>query len=152
MTQFAYVAKEIWDMAAPGLWHHPCGFGTLGYALPAAIGGKVGVGDKPVVAIAGDYGFQYTLQELGTAAELGKPLPILLWDNEMLKEIEASMASAQIAPTAVKALNPDFGKLAEANGIGYVKPNDLAGLQQAVQEALRAEGPVLVHMTPEIAV
>jgi len=148
MTQFAYVAKEIWDMAAPGLWHHPCGFGTLGYALPAAIGGKVGVGDQPVVAIAGDYGFQYTLQELGTAAELGPPLPILLWDNEMLKEIEASMASAQIAPVAVKAFNPAFDKLAEAYGIGYVKPGDLDALKSAVQAALKAEGPVLIHMTP----
>ncbi len=42
MTQFAYVAKEVWDMESPGLWHHPCGFGTLGYALPAAIGGQGG--------------------------------------------------------------------------------------------------------------
>ena len=41
MTQFAYASKEIWDMSRPGHWHHPYGFGTLGYALPAAIGGAV---------------------------------------------------------------------------------------------------------------
>ncbi|NNK78285.1 MAG: acetolactate synthase isozyme1 large subunit, partial [Litoreibacter sp.] len=69
MTQFAYVAKEVYPMDRPGHWHHPYGFGTLGYALPAAIGGKIGRGAKPVIAIAGDYGFQYTLQELGTAVE-----------------------------------------------------------------------------------
>lgn len=148
MTQFAYVAKEVWDMAAPGLWHHPTGFGTLGYALPAAIGGKVGAGDRPVVAIAGDYGFQYTLQELGTAAELGLSLPILLWDNAMLKEIEASMASAQIAPVAIKALNPDFGTLAAAYGIGYARPESLPDLQRAVKDALGRPGPTLIHMTP----
>ncbi|MCG6903114.1 MAG: 5-guanidino-2-oxopentanoate decarboxylase [Rhodobacter sp.] len=150
MTQFAYVAKEVWDMPAPGLWHHPCGFGTLGYALPAAIGGKVGVGGQPVVAIAGDYGFQYTLQELGTAAELGLSLPILLWDNGMLKEIEACMTGSQIAPVAVQALNPDFGTLAAAYGIGYAKPATLADLQARVGAALTADMPTIIHMTPEI--
>jgi len=148
MTQFAYVAKEVWDMDAPGLWHHPCGFGTLGYALPAAIGGKVGMGDRPVVAIAGDYGFQYTIQELGTASELGLSLPILLWDNEMLKEIEASMAGSQIAPVAVKAFNPDFEKLAAAYGIAYAKPDGPEGFEAAIRAALAAQGPTIVHMTP----
>lgn len=151
MTQFAYTAKEVWDMPAPGQWHHPCGFGTLGYALPAAIGGKTGAGDRPVIAIAGDYGFQYTCQELGTAAELGQSLPILLWDNGMLKEIEASMQSAQIAPVAVRAKNPDFGKLAAAYGIGYACPDDLAALKDAVAEALSAMGPTLIRMTPALS-
>ena len=54
MTQFAYVAKEVVDLKLPGRWHHPYGFGTLGYALPAAIGGKVADPDSPVLAIAGD--------------------------------------------------------------------------------------------------
>ncbi len=148
MTQFAYTAKEVWGMPAPGLWHHPYGFGTLGYALPAAIGGKFGLPDRPVVAIAGDYGFQYTMQELGTAAELGLPLTILLWDNDGLKEIEASMTASQIAPVAVTAKNPDFGALARAYGLGYARPDGLAGLQAAVTEALSATGPVLIHMTP----
>ena len=62
-------------MDRPGHWHHPTGFGTLGYALPAAIGGKIGRGDLPVLAIAGDYGFQYTVQELAVAVELELSLP-----------------------------------------------------------------------------
>ena len=69
MTQFAYLAKEIWDMKKPNHWHHPYGFGTLGYALPAAIGGCIARPNMPTLAIAGDYGFQYTIQELGTAVE-----------------------------------------------------------------------------------
>ena len=150
MTQFAYVANEVWDRDAPGLWHHPTGFGTLGYALPAAIGGKVGLRDRPVVAIAGDYGFQYTIQELGTAVELDLPLPILLWDNTMLKEIELSMSTAQIAPVAVQALNPDFGKLAEAYGAGYVRPATFPELRTSVTDALAAAGPTLIHMTPAL--
>ncbi|WP_343116836.1 5-guanidino-2-oxopentanoate decarboxylase [Ostreiculturibacter nitratireducens] len=151
MTQFAYVAKEVWDMPAPGLWHHPFGFGTLGYALPAAIGGKIGRPENPVIAVAGDYGFQYTIQELGTAVELGLPLPILLWDNGKLKEIEESMQRAQIAPNAVIARNPDFLALARAYGARAERPASLSGLCDAVLRALRADGPTLIHMTPDLA-
>lgn len=151
MTQFAYAGKEVWDMSAPGLWHHPTGFGTLGYALPAAIGGKIGAGDQPVVAIAGDYGFQYTLQELGVAVELGLCLPIILWDNGKLKEIEDCMVNSQIAPNAVVAQNPDFCKLAEAYGAASARPGTLAEMQAAVGAALDCDGPTLIHVTAGIA-
>ncbi|MDF1727898.1 MAG: 5-guanidino-2-oxopentanoate decarboxylase [Sulfitobacter sp.] len=150
MTQFAYVAKEIWDMDQPGHWHHPYGFGTLGYATPAAIGGAIARPGRPTLAIIGDYGFHYTMQELGVAVELGLPLPILLWDNGKLKEIEDSMTRAQIAPNAVVARNPDFVKLAEAFGAAGVKPRTLAEMQQAVRAAFTAEGPTLIHLTPDV--
>ena len=145
MTQFAYVAKELYQMEKPGHWHHPFGFGTLGYALPAAIGGKLARPNQPVVAIAGDYGFQYTIQELGVAAEFGLSLPIVLWDNGKLKEIEDSMVQSQIAPNAVVAKNPDFGKLAEAYGIGYTKPKSPEEFEAALVSALlnRGESPYL---------
>jgi 5-guanidino-2-oxopentanoate decarboxylase len=150
MTQFAYVAKEVWDMPAPGLWHHPYGFGTLGYALPAAIGGKIGAPSEPVIAIAGDYGFQYSLQELGVAVELGLSLPIILWDNGKLKEIEDSMVASQIAPNAVVARNPDFSALATAYGAVAAKPQTLGDLSREVDAALNRAGPTLIHVTPDI--
>ena len=150
MTQFAYVAKEVWDMDRSGHWHHPYGFGTLGYALPAAIGGAVGRRGQPTLAIAGDYGFQYTVQELGTAVELGLPLPIILWDNGKLKEIEDSMTAAQIAPNAVIAHNPDFCKLAEAYGAYSARPSTLEEMAETVQAAFSADGPTLIHITPDI--
>ncbi len=148
MTQFAYVAKEIYPLQEPGLWHHPYGFGTLGYALPAAIGGKIACPDRCVLAIAGDYGFQYTMQELGVAAELELSLPIILWDNGKLKEIEDAMVKSQIAPNAVVAKNPDFGLLARAYGIGYLAPENPASFALALQEALTTSGPVLIHISP----
>ncbi len=150
MTQFAYVATEIWDMPQSGHWHHPCGFGTLGYALPAAIGGAVARRGKPTICIAGDYGFQYTLQELGTAVELGLPLPILLWDNAKLKEIEDSMVRSQIAPNAVIAHNPDFCALARAYGAYADAPESLDALVKAVGKALAADRPTLIYMTPSL--
>jgi 5-guanidino-2-oxopentanoate decarboxylase len=151
MTQFAYAAKEVYPMDRPGHWHHPYGFGTLGYALPAAIGGKIGLGDQPVIAIAGDYGFQYTLQELAVAVELELTLPIIIWDNGKLGEIEDGMVSAQIAPNAVIQRNPDFCKLAEAYGAAAIAPTDLASFQQAIKDALATKGPTIIHVKSDIA-
>ncbi|WP_299670445.1 thiamine pyrophosphate-binding protein [uncultured Roseobacter sp.] len=151
MTQLAYVAKEVWDMDRACHWHHPYGFGTLGYATPAAIGGAVARRGQPTMAIIGDYGFHYTMQELGVAVELGLSLPILLWDNAKLKEIEESMVRAQIAPNAVIARNPDFCKLAEAFGAHAAAPKSMEALQNAVTEAFTAQGPTLIHITSDLS-
>ncbi|WP_101065375.1 5-guanidino-2-oxopentanoate decarboxylase [Roseovarius salinarum] len=148
MTQFAYAANEVWPVSRPGHWHHPCGFGTLGYALPAAIGGAVARPGRPTLAIAGDYGFQYTVQEMGTAVELGLPLPILLWDNTKLGEIEDSMVGAQIAPNAVVAHNPDFAALARAYGARAETPRDADALRAAVSGAFAADRPTLIRVAP----
>ena len=149
MTQFAYLAKEVWDICLPSRWHHPFGFGTLGYALPAAIGGAVARPDLPVVAIAGDYGFQYTLPELGVAVELGLSLPILLWDNQKLKAIEDSMVGAQIAPNAIRALNPNFSALAEAYGAFAAHPRTAKQLKQALSNAFNSGKPTLIHLSAD---
>ena len=150
MTQIAYAAKEVWDMEHPGHWHHPTGFGTLGYATPAAIGGALARPGLPTMAIIGDYGFHYTMSELGVAVELGLPLPIILWDNGKLGEIEDSMVRAQIAPNAVIAHNPDFCKLAEAFGVRSAAPQSLAEMQTAVRSAFDADGPTLIYVTPKM--
>lgn len=150
MTQLAYVAKEVWAMEQPEHWHHPTGFGTLGYATPAAIGGAAARKGAPTLAIIGDYGFHYTMAELGVAVELGLNLPIILWDNGKLGEIEDSMTRAQIAPNAVVAYNPDFCKLAEAFGAQAVAPKTLKDMQTAVEQAFKANGPTLVYVTPAI--
>ena len=150
MTQFAYAAKEVWPMDRPGQWHHPTGFGTLGYATPAAIGGAVARKGQPTLAIIGDYGFHYTMAELGVGVELGLPLPIILWDNGKLKEIEESMVRAQIAPNAVVARNPDFCKLAQAFGAHAAAPASLAEMQETVRAAFDAAGPTLIYLPPEL--
>ncbi|EBA09375.1 thiamine pyrophosphate-binding protein [Sagittula stellata] len=150
MTQFAYGAKEVWDMPRAGHWHHPYGFGTLGYALPAAIGGSVARPGMPTCAILGDYGLQYTLPDLGTAVELGLPLPILVWDNSELGEIRDAMVRSQIAPNSVVARNPDWLALARAYGAQAVQPDSLTALQDALTAAFSADGPTLIRMTPAI--
>ncbi len=146
MTQFAYAGKELFFVESPRQWHHPTGFGTLGYALPAAIGGKVGRPDRSVIAVAGDYGFQYTMQELGTAVDLDISLPVLIWDNGKLKEIEDHMITSQISPTAVSATNPDFSVIAQAYGIPAFAPRSLDQLEVDLAEAFATETPSLIHL------
>lgn len=150
MTQFAYVATECWDMARPGHWHHPSGFGTLGYALPASIGGAVARRGRPTCCIIGDYGLQYTIAELATAVELGLSLPILVWDNEKLGAIEDSMIAAQIAPNAVIQKNPDFLALAGAYGAAASQPDRLEDIAPALQAAFAAGRPTLIRLTPAL--
>ncbi len=150
MTQIAYAANEVMTFDQPDCYLHPAGFGTLGYALPAAIGARVGQPDRPVVAMAGDYGVQYTINELGTAAELKKPLIVLLWNNDALAQIRDDMVYKGIQPNAVTLINPDFAKLAGAYGCTATRPRNLAELSQAIKEGLEAAMPVVIEIRPSI--
>ena len=124
MTLIAYQANEQFPVYQPRSWLHPVGFGTLGYALPAAVGAKLGMPDRPVAALLGDYGFQFTLPELGVAVEQKLPMPILLWNNNRLGAIEADMVRKDIQPTAVTMRNPDFQLLAKAWGCAAQQPRE----------------------------
>ena len=70
-TQPVYAANHLLGMARPRSWLMPIGYGCLGCALPMAIGAKLAAPDRPVLALAGDGGFQFTIQELATARDLG---------------------------------------------------------------------------------
>jgi 5-guanidino-2-oxopentanoate decarboxylase len=150
MTQIAYAANEVFPVFIPRTWIHPVGFGTLGFGLPAAIGAKFAVPHTPVVALVGDYGFQYTLNEMGTAVEHELPLIILLWNNEVLGAIKDDMTQKGIQPNAVTLRNPDFQALAVAYGAKAERPENLNALSAAIARALKAPGPTVIEMTPRL--
>jgi 5-guanidino-2-oxopentanoate decarboxylase len=150
MTQIAYAANEIFPVFEPRSWLHPVGFGTLGFALPAGIGAKFGCPGKPVAVMIGDYGIQYTINELGTAAEHKLPLVILMWNNDALGQIRDDMVNKGIQPNAVTLINPDFQALAKAYRCHAEKPESLKDLAQAIDRALKAPGPTLIEMTPRM--
>ena len=150
MTQIAYAANEIFPMDLPRRWLHPAGFGTLGYALPAAIGARAGRPDLPTAVLVGDYGFQYTINELGTAEELGQPLVILLWNNDALGQIRDDMVNKGIQPNAVTLKNPEFGAIARAYACAYAAPRKLAEIGPAIAAALAADRPTIIEMTPRL--
>src|SRR5262249_2643507 len=145
MTQIAYLGSYAFAVERPGLWFHPCGYGTLGYALPAAIGAKLAEPERAVLALAGDFGVQFTLQDLMTAVELGVCLPLVVWNNGALGQIRDDMLNAGIAPIGVVARNPDFVALAEACGAAAQRVHGPDQLAAAVRAALARPGPTLVE-------
>lgn len=145
MTQAAYTGHYAFAADRPGCWFHPCGYGTLGYALPAAIGAKVAQPARAVIALAGDFGVQFTLQELVTAVELRLPLPVVVWNNQALGQIRDDMIAAGIEPLAVQGCNPDFVALATACGARGQRVSGAAALTEQLRAALRAPGPTLLE-------
>ncbi len=146
MTQIAYTANFYFPCEVARRWFHPLGFGTLGYAMPAAIGGKIACPDRPTIAIVGDGGFLFTMQELGTAVELGLSLPILLWNNDAFGQIAHGMNTRDIPELGVRQRNPDYLALARAFGAEAVRPDSLAALQAAITAAFSAGGPTLIEV------
>ncbi|GAA4201906.1 thiamine pyrophosphate-binding protein [Microbispora amethystogenes] len=131
-------------MDPPGRFLFPTGFGTLGFALPAAIGAKLGRPDRPVVALAGDGAFQFTLQELATAVELRLSLPIVVSLNGGFGEIREEMLARGMTPVAVDLHAPDFPALAAAFGARGLAVKTPGELEEAVAEALHAPVPTVI--------
>lgn len=145
MTQIAYTGNYAFATDRPGGWFHPCGYGTLGFALPAAIGAKIAQPQRPVVALAGDFGVQFTLQELMTAVELQLPLPVVVWNNQALAQIRDDMVAAGIEPIGVAGRNPDFVGLAAACGAQGVRVRGPDALVRGLRAALADRGPTLLE-------
>ncbi|GAX49073.1 5-guanidino-2-oxopentanoate decarboxylase [Streptomyces olivochromogenes] len=144
-----YGALPHLPLGPAGRYLHPTGFGTLGYALPAALGAKVACPERQVVALSGDGGLQFTVQELATAAQLRLPLPVVVFDNGGYGEIRDEMAARGDRPTAVDLAPVDLPALARAyggQGTRVCHPDELA---LALTEALRTPGPTLIAVPEE---
>jgi 5-guanidino-2-oxopentanoate decarboxylase len=146
MTQIAYLGNYAYPVDGPGQWFHPSGYGTLGFALPAALGAKIAAPARAVIALAGDYGVQFTLNELMTAVEVGQSLPLVVWNNGALGQIRDDMIAAGIPATAVVARTPDFAALAAACGARGVRVKTPTALTDALRTALNCSGPTLIDV------
>ncbi len=146
MTQLAYTACNYLPLQQANSWFHPNGYGTLGYALPAAVGAVLSRADTPGLVIVGDAGFQYTCAELAVAVEHRLPLVVLLWNNDALQQIADDMTNAGITPNAVVQQNPDFEKLSLAMGADYKHVKGISDLGQALQDAFSLQTPILLEL------
>ncbi|MFJ4463232.1 MULTISPECIES: 5-guanidino-2-oxopentanoate decarboxylase [unclassified Streptomyces] len=133
-----------------GRYLHPTGFGTLGYALPAAIGAKTADPARPVVALSGDGGLQFSVQELATAVQLRLPLPVVVFDNGGYGEIRDEMVSRGDRPTAVDLPPVDLPALARAYGGHGVRADSPEALAEALRRALDTPGPTLITVPQEL--
>jgi acetolactate synthase-1/2/3 large subunit len=146
-AQPVYAASIDFAAPRPRSWFcSATGYGTLGYALPAAIGAQLAAWDRPVVCVVGDGGFQFTLQELGSAKEIEAPVIVLLWNNQGYGEIKSYMISKQIQPIGVDIFTPDFQLLARAFGCEAVKLGDPADLPALLQAARARKAPTIIEI------
>jgi len=146
MTQIAYFGNYAYPVDHPGQWFHPSGYGTLGFALPAALGAKVSSPDRAVIALAGDFGLQFTVNELITAVEAELSLPIVVWNNSALGQIRDDMVAAGIAQLGVVGRNPDFVALARAYGAEGYRVRDATARTDAISTALTHAGPTVIEV------
>lgn len=146
-TQPVYAANLYYDHDRPGGWFNAAtGYGTLGYGPPAAIGAALAAPDAPVVCLCGDGGFQFTLPELGAAADTGAAVIFVVWNNRGYREIETSMRSVGVEPVGVSPAPPDFVKIAEAYGLAAERLASADGLDAALARARAARAPCLIEI------
>ncbi len=113
------------------------GLGTMGFALPAAIGAKIGAPDREVIAIIGDGGFQMTIQELGTILQFKVGIKILILNNNflgMVRQWQQLFFDKRYSFTEI--VNPDFTAIARGYSIEAAKVEDRADLDNALETLL----------------
>jgi acetolactate synthase I/II/III large subunit len=123
------------------------GLGTMGFALPAAIGAKYGAPERTVVAIIGDGGFQMTLQELGTIMQFDVNVKIIILNNRflgMVRQWQELFNSKRYSFVDIKS--PDFVALAKAYNISGKKVDERKNLKAALAEMLAHKGSYLLEI------
>ncbi len=126
------------------------GLGTMGFALPAAIGAKMGMPNREVVAIIGDGGFQMTIQELGTIFQTKVPVKIVVLNNEflgMVRQWQELFFDSRYASTVM--INPNFVAIAEGYHIKSKKVTKREELDAAVAEMMASKDSYFLEVMVE---
>ena len=146
LTQPGYVARMAFPVYRPRTYINPGYQGTLGYAGPTAMGAKVGMPDRKVLAISGDGGFMFNVQELATAAQHGIDVVLVVFNDGAfgnVKRFQQQMFDGK--EIAVELKNPDFMKLADAFGVQGFRVKSPAELERAINEGFSTPGPTLIE-------
>ena len=144
--QHQMILARFYNFQTPNSWFTSGGAGTMGCALPMALGVKLARPDERVWSISGDGGFQMNIQELGAVMEHGIDVKILLMNNGylgMVRQWQTMFYDGRYAGTPMK--NPDFGGIARAYGIPYLKVSTPDQISEALQTAADHKGAYLVE-------
>jgi len=146
-TQPIYNTLHSLECRRPrSFFHSATGFGTLGYALPAAVGAKLAKPERPVAAVIGDGGIQFTLSDLASAVEAKAPVVVLLWNNDGYGEIRRCMRAREISPIGTQTYTPDFMALAKGFGCMAKRATGFEHLHELLQTANKAAVPTLIEI------
>lgn len=126
------------------------GLGTMGFALPAALGAQLHDYSRQVICVVGDGGIQMTIQELGTIMQTKAPVKIVLLNNNflgMVRQWQQMFFDKRYSFTELD--NPDFIKIAEAYSIKAQKVSERGDLQEAIEDMLIHDGPFFLEVVVE---
>ena len=126
------------------------GLGTMGFALPAAIGAKMACPEREVVAVIGDGGYQMTIQELGTVFQTKAAIKIVVLNNDflgMVRQWQQLFFEKRYASTEM--VNPDFVKIAEGYYLKAKRVTKREDLADAVEEMIKSDEPYFLEVVVE---
>ena len=145
-TTIAFWARSHWKTDHPRTWFVPSGFGTLGFALPAAIGARISRPEVPTVAIIGDAGIMFTIQDLMTAVQEEVPVVVMVFNDEGYGVERRHQDHLYGRRSGVDVKPPDFVALAHAFGARGIRVEGLDRVGETLASVLDAAGPTLIEI------
>ena len=143
-------ASQFWKFNGPRRWINSGGLGTMGFAVPAAIGAKAGMPDQLVVAVDGDGCFQMTFQELIVAAAYRIPVKIVVFNNDahgMVKQWQKLFYGSRLSSSLLNSEVVDYVKLAEGMGCIGLRAEAPEEVEPILEKTLSIDDrPVVVEM------
>jgi acetolactate synthase-1/2/3 large subunit len=146
-TQLAYTAHTVMACNTPRSWLAPFGFGTLGCALPMAIGAAIADSTKPVLAIVGDGGWLFTVAEMAAAIDEGVNMVMVLWDNRGYAQIRESFDDVHAPRMGVDVSSHDPSAIARGFGWNAVDVTTVKAFSSALSEAFKNRGAHFIRIS-----
>jgi acetolactate synthase-1/2/3 large subunit len=148
--QHQMVASRYYKFTEPNSNITSGGLGTMGFALPAAMGSKIGNPNREVIAVIGDGGIQMTIQELATISQYSIGVKILILNNNflgMVRQWQELFFDNRYSFTEMK--NPNFNKITDGYGIKNKKLEKREDLDKVIKEFIEFDGPYLLNVIVE---
>ncbi len=149
MTILGYCAGAHFPALRPRRFLYPLGSGTLGYAWPAALGARLALPGAPTLAVHGDGGVMYGLQELATARQQAIAAKLLIVDDSAYGILREYQEEAFAATHAVELVQPDFVSLSGAYGVP-ARESTPERLGEALAWAFEIEGPAVIVLRTKL--
>ena len=147
LTQMGYAARLMMPVYKPRTYVSSGYQGTLGYGFPTALGVKVAKPDLPVLSIAGDGGFMFSVGELATAVQHRIPLVTIIFNNDAYGNVRTmQIRDYDERVIATDLLNPDFVKLGESFGASAFRAEDGEQLRKAMRYGFASELPTIIEV------
>jgi acetolactate synthase-1/2/3 large subunit len=147
LTQVGYAARTAYEARGPRTFISSGYQGTLGWGIATALGAKHALGDVPVVALSGDGGFMFNVQELATAVRHRIPIVVILFNDGAYGNVR-NMQRHDHGNRVIGSdlANPDFMRLAASFGIGGYRVGNPEGLRKALETVLSKNEPTLIEV------